>query len=149
MIQTNRNYIITTLLGALIGLCVSAHAGMIVEYGRPNAVIAAPVVPAPAAITAPDSVLPTIVIVGVAPAKIQRVKESVENIKLLEALRLLVPKTWKAFARDDSVKLARLVSFAGHGRPWPQVIEETIAQTGVRATIDWTKSEITFSDASK
>lgn len=163
---TKRAVLLGAVASAGLFLTQVAQAGLVIDYGpatptqaSPSAASApsAPVVsstpvaiptatPAPVKPMAePAPSLVTVTYKGALPASVDRVTAAGSNEALIAALRKIVPGSWKAFAKDGSVKAAGRVSFRGNGRPWTIVLEEVLATKGIVAQVDWTSHEVTFS----
>lgn len=76
-----------------------------------------------------------------------RVKGFDKNIKLVEVLAKVVPKGWKGFAGDVSLKSAPSIDWVGANRYWITILDEVLGKAGMTATVDWNKKEVTFRSA--
>ena len=82
--------------------------------------------------------------IGDAPADIEVRKGFANDVKLIVALKQIVPAGWHAYlADDDSHRLdkAKLVTWRG-GRKWPEVLDILASDQGLVIDIDWEKKKI-------
>lgn len=88
-------------------------------------------------------ILTNVVQHGQAPSKIDIVKGSGHKQKIGQALFSIVPKGWKGYATDASVKFSESVDWNGQ-RDWLTVLDGVVSSVNLTATVDWDKKEVTF-----
>ncbi|MGD8907876.1 MAG: TcpQ domain-containing protein [Chromatiales bacterium] len=88
--------------------------------------------------------LPNIKEIGFGKAKV--VKGSGSNMKLSDALRLLVPKGWKVYTHNN-VSEAEVISWSG-GRPWTEVLSRIGTNHGYEYRVHWDSKTVTARRAS-
>lgn len=73
-----------------------------------------------------------------------RIKGFGKDVPLVEVFSKVVPKGWKGFAGDVSMKTAKPVDWVGASRYWITILDEHLGKAGMTATVDWTRKEVTF-----
>lgn len=64
------------------------------------------------------------------------------DLKLLDAIKQIVPAGWAVFLKDDFVsKTNQSVSWRG-GRRWVEVLDILANEQGITVTVDWTKRSL-------
>ena len=82
--------------------------------------------------------------VGRAPAKVSPFSGQAVEQSVARALFSVVPRGWRGLAADTGVRNAGTVTWAAVEQPWPQALDSILAQTGLFATVDWDRKEVTF-----
>lgn len=73
-----------------------------------------------------------------------RVKGAGKNDSTSQVLPKVVPKGWKGYAGDDGVRHAKSIAWVGANRFWVTVLDEVMAASGLTATVNWDRKEVTF-----
>jgi len=84
--------------------------------------------------------------IGTPDADIPVVSGFVKDVKLLDAIKQIVPSGWQVFLKDDFVsKTNQTASWRG-GRRWVDLLDILANEQGISVVVDWTKKSLFVGD---